>query len=102
MFFAYFIVLCDQRLFSLWVVRNVNLTHFTTFLVLKAWFLLYKTKRLNVFFTEKIGIEVMFFTIDAILLNQFRLVLFLGVHCRRIINKLFLEKQGNYLKWQST
>ena len=98
--FSYFVVLCDQRLFSLWVARNTILTHSIMFLVLEAWFLSYKMKQLDVVFTEKIGVENMFFAMNTILLNQFRLALFSGVHYRR---RTFIVagKAGKLLKRQS-
>ena len=98
--FSYFVVLRDQRLFSHWVTRNAILTHSITFLVLEAWFLSYKTKRLDVVFTEKNRVENMLFAMYAILLNQFRLALFSGVHCRRSIF-IVAGKAGKLLKRQS-
>ena len=97
--FSYFVVLRDQRLFSLWVARNAILTHSITLLVLEARFLSYKTKRLDVVFTEKIRVENMFFAMYAILLDQFRLALFSGVHCRRSIF-IVPGKAGKLLKRQ--
>ena len=68
--------------------------------MLEARFLSYKTKRLDVVFTEKIRVENMFFAMYTILLDQFRLALFSGIHCRRSIF-IVAGKAGKLLKRQS-